>query len=232
MPAITNVSSSTMARRFTACCSRPDRDRRGGLPRATSQLAALFMVALQLGSMRGFRYPAKNGSSTNWSASPQSEPPEKESEVREIARNTREVRTCFSWAGGCPFRRTGGRLKLKEVSYIHAQVCRGEMKHGPIALLEPEMPVLASYLDSLYEKTLSNMQEIKARNASLIAVCTEGDSLVPEQAGSVIEIPRTVEEFTPFLTVIPLQFLSFHIGSILGREIDQPRNLAKSVTVE
>ena len=127
-----------------------------------------------------------------------------------------------------------GALKLKEVSYIHAEaIAAGEMKHGPIALLEPGVPVLAVIpRDGLYEKTLSNIQEIKARNASLIAVCTEGDRLVPEEVGSVIEIPWTDEEFTPFLTVIPLQLLSFHIGLILGREIDQPRNLAKSVTVE
>jgi len=127
-----------------------------------------------------------------------------------------------------------GALKLKEISYIHAEgYPAGEMKHGPIALLEPGVPVLAVIpKDSLYEKTLSNIQEIKARNASLIAVCTEGDRFVPEHAGSVIETPWTDEEFTPFLSVIPLQLLSFHIALILGREIDQPRNLAKSVTVE
>ncbi len=107
------------------------------------------------------------------------------------------------------------------------------MKHGPIALLEPEVPVLAVIpRDALYEKTLSNIQEAKARNAPLIAVCTEGDTLIPRHVGSVIEIPWTDEEFTPFLTVVPLQFLAFHIALLKGREIDQPRNLAKSVTVE
>ena len=204
----------------------------------TSQLAALFMVALQLGSMRGSLAPHEEERLVDELVRIPHKVElllEKESEVREIARKYTGSKNMLFIGRGMSFPvAQEGALKLKGVSYIHAEaLAAGEMKHGPIALLEPEMPVLAVIpRDSLYEKTLSNMQEIKARNASLIAVCTEGDSLVPEQAGSVIEIPWTAEEFTPFLTVIPLQFLSFHIGSILGREIDQPRNLAKSVTVE
>lgn len=160
---------------------------------------------------------------------------EKEGEIKEVARKYARNKNMLFIGRGMSFPiAQEGALKLKEVSYIHAEaLAAGEMKHGPIALLEPGVPVLAVIpKDSLYEKTLSNIQEIKARNASLIAVCTEGDRFVPEQAGSVIETPWTDEEFTPFLSVIPLQLLSFHIALILGREIDQPRNLAKSVTVE
>ena len=127
-----------------------------------------------------------------------------------------------------------GALKLKEISYIHAEAhAAGEMKHGPIALLDADLPVIAiAPQDELYEKTLSNVQEARARNAPIIMIATQGDANAHRFASDCIFIPETESELTPFLTVLPLQLFAYHLASILGREIDRPRNLAKSVTVE
>ena len=127
-----------------------------------------------------------------------------------------------------------GALKLKEISYIHAEgYPAAEMKHGPIALISQEMPVVvvAPHCGT-YEKVVSNIQEIKARKGRVIAVVTEGDELVSRIADYVIEVPATEECLTPLLTVIPLQLLAYHIAVVKGCDVDQPRNLAKSVTVE
>ena len=127
-----------------------------------------------------------------------------------------------------------GALKLKEISYIHAEgYPAAEMKHGPIALISQEMPVVvvAPHCGT-YEKVVSNIQEIKARKGRVIAVVTEGDQLVSRIADYTIEIPATEECLTPLLTVIPLQLLAYHIAVVKGCDVDQPRNLAKSVTVE
>ena len=127
-----------------------------------------------------------------------------------------------------------GALKLKEISYIHAEgYPAAEMKHGPIALISQEMPVVvvAPHCGT-YEKIVSNIQEIKARKGRVIAVVTEGDTLVSKIADYCIEVPETVECLTPLLTVIPLQLLAYHIAVVKGCDVDQPRNLAKSVTVE
>ena len=127
-----------------------------------------------------------------------------------------------------------GALKLKEISYIHAEgYPAAEMKHGPIALISQEMPVVvvAPHCGT-YEKVVSNIQEIKARKGRVIAVVTEGDELVRKIADYVIEVPETEECLTPLLTVIPLQLLAYHIAVVKGCDVDQPRNLAKSVTVE
>ena len=127
-----------------------------------------------------------------------------------------------------------GALKLKEISYIHAEgYPAAEMKHGPIALISQEMPVVvvAPHCGT-YEKVVSNIQEIKARHGRVIAVVTEGDELVSRIADYVIEVPATEECLTPLLTVIPLQLLAYHIAVVKGCDVDQPRNLAKSVTVE
>jgi glucosamine--fructose-6-phosphate aminotransferase (isomerizing) len=127
-----------------------------------------------------------------------------------------------------------GALKLKEISYIHAEgYPAAEMKHGPIALIDKNMPVVVIATNrSAYDKITSNIQEIKARNGIVIAVVSEGDSTIKKIADHVIEIPYTDEPLTPLLSVIPLQLLSYHIAVYLGRNVDQPRNLAKSVTVE
>ncbi len=127
-----------------------------------------------------------------------------------------------------------GALKLKEISYIHAEgYPAAEMKHGPIALIDEQMPVFViATKKGHYEKVVSNIQEIKSRKGKIIAIVTEGDEQVTELADHVIEVPETLESLTPLLTTIPLQLLSYHIAVMRGCNVDQPRNLAKSVTVE
>lgn len=127
-----------------------------------------------------------------------------------------------------------GALKLKEISYIHAEgYPAAEMKHGPIALIDEEMPVVfIAIKDNSYEKVMSNIQEVKARKGRVIAIVTEGDTLISTMADHTIEIPSTYDVLSPLLTVIPLQLLAYHIAVMRGCNVDQPRNLAKSVTVE
>ncbi len=127
-----------------------------------------------------------------------------------------------------------GALKLKEISYIHAEgYPAAEMKHGPIALIDKEMPVVfIAPQDGIYEKIVSNIQEVKARAGKVIAIVTEGEKYIKEMADYTIEIPATHQMLTPLLSVIPLQLLSYHIAIMRGCDVDKPRNLAKSVTVE
>ncbi len=127
-----------------------------------------------------------------------------------------------------------GALKLKEVSYIHAEgYAAGEMKHGPIALINPEMPTVAIVpRDDMYEKMISNIQEIKSRGGPVIAIATKGDRRIKEIADDVIEVPETLDFLYPVLTVIPCQLIAYYCAVLLGRDVDKPRNLAKSVTVE
>jgi glucosamine--fructose-6-phosphate aminotransferase (isomerizing) len=127
-----------------------------------------------------------------------------------------------------------GALKLKEISYIHAEgYPAAEMKHGPIALIDENMPVVfLATNQSAYEKIVSNVQEVKARKGKIIAIVNEGDTQIKALADHVIEIPATEEILSPLLTIVPLQLLSYHIAILRGCNVDQPRNLAKSVTVE
>jgi glucosamine--fructose-6-phosphate aminotransferase (isomerizing) len=127
-----------------------------------------------------------------------------------------------------------GALKLKEISYIHAEgYAAGEMKHGPIALISPEMPTVAIVPnDPMYEKMINNIQEIKSRRGPVIAIATEGDEKIKEMSDDVIEIPHTLDFLSPILAVVPCQLLAYHCARFLNRDIDKPRNLAKSVTVE
>jgi glucosamine--fructose-6-phosphate aminotransferase (isomerizing) len=127
-----------------------------------------------------------------------------------------------------------GALKLKEISYIHAEgYPAAEMKHGPIALIDVEMPVVfIATKDSSYDKIVSNIQEVKARKGRVIAIVTEGDTLISKMADFIIEVPNTHEALIPLVSVVPLQLLSYHIAVKRGCNVDQPRNLAKSVTVE
>lgn len=127
-----------------------------------------------------------------------------------------------------------GALKLKEISYIHAEgYPAAEMKHGPIALIDEEMPVVViATKGASYEKVVSNIQEVKARKGQIIAIVTEGDTVVKHMADHLIEIPETDEVLVPLISVVPLQLLSYHIAVMRGCNVDQPRNLAKSVTVE
>ena len=127
-----------------------------------------------------------------------------------------------------------GALKLKEISYIHAEgYPAGEMKHGPIALIDQDMPVLViAPKDNWYEKMISQIEQAKARGGKVIAVATEGDMLIPDLANDMLWIPETPWLLSPVITSIPLQLFAYHIATLLGLDVDQPRNLAKSVTVE
>ena len=127
-----------------------------------------------------------------------------------------------------------GALKLKEISYLHAEAyAAGEMKHGPIALIDAEMPTVAiATPDHTYEKTASNIEEIKARGGKIIAVIARGDEQVRRSADFVIEVPVIAECLMPIVVSVPLQLLAYYIAVYKGRNVDQPRNLAKSVTVE
>ena len=127
-----------------------------------------------------------------------------------------------------------GALKLKEISYVHAEgYGAGEMKHGPIAMIDKNFPsVFIAPQDSVYEKMLSNIEEVRARRGPVIAVATEGDEKIRELADDVIYIPKTLEMLTPLLSVVPLQLFAYHLGVMRGYDVDKPRNLAKSVTVE
>ena len=148
----------------------------------------------------------------------------------------------FTYAKNCLYLGRGynypvaleGALKLKEISYIHAEgYPAAEMKHGPIALIDSEMPVFViATRDRLYEKVLSNIQEVRARGGRVTALVTEGDELITKYADHVIELPDTLECFQPLISSIPLQLLAYHIAVCKGKDVDQPRNLAKSVTVE
>jgi glutamine---fructose-6-phosphate transaminase (isomerizing) len=127
-----------------------------------------------------------------------------------------------------------GALKLKEISYIHAEgYAAGELKHGAIALIEPGVPVVAVATEChVYPKILSNIQEVKARGADVIAIATEGDEQIGGLADHVLYVPRTHELLSPIVVTVPLQLFAYHIAKRLGCDVDQPRNLAKSVTVE
>jgi glucosamine--fructose-6-phosphate aminotransferase (isomerizing) len=159
----------------------------------------------------------------------------KDEDVKAIARIYKDATNCLYLGRGYNFPvALEGALKLKEISYIHAEgYPAAEMKHGPIALIDKNMPVIVIATNKgHYEKVVSNIQEIKARNGQIIAVVTEGDVTVRDMADHVIEIPETEEALSPLLTTIPLQLLSYYIAVMRGCNVDQPRNLAKSVTVE
>jgi len=127
-----------------------------------------------------------------------------------------------------------GALKLKEISYIHAEgLPAAEMKHGPIALISQEMPtVVIAPNKGHYDKVVSNIQEIKARKGRVVAIITKGDTVIRDMADFYIEIPETEEGFVPLLAALPLQLMAYYIAIVKGCDVDQPRNLAKSVTVE
>ncbi|WP_338732472.1 glutamine--fructose-6-phosphate transaminase (isomerizing) [Mangrovimonas cancribranchiae] len=155
--------------------------------------------------------------------------------VKAIANIYKDAKNCLYLGRGYNFPvALEGALKLKEISYIHAEgYPAAEMKHGPIALIDENMPIVViATKKGHYEKVVSNIQEIKSRKGKIIGVVTEGDTHVKELADHVIEIPETLESLSPLLTTIPLQLLSYHIAVMLGKNVDQPRNLAKSVTVE
>jgi len=204
----------------------------------TSQLTVLTLMALHLGHYKGiisesrFRtlitelenIPAKIARILT-----------KDDQIKYIAGEIRNASNALYLGRGYNFPvALEGALKLKEISYIHAEgYPAAEMKHGPIALIDMYMPVIVLATNkSAHEKIVSNIQEVKARKGVVIAIVTEGDETIKEIADYVIEIPETEEPFTPLLSVIPLQLLAYHIAVMRGCNVDQPRNLAKSVTVE
>ncbi|MDQ0969235.1 glucosamine--fructose-6-phosphate aminotransferase (isomerizing) [Flavobacterium sp. W4I14] len=155
--------------------------------------------------------------------------------IKEVAEKIKDSTNCLFLGRGSGFPvALEGALKLKEISYIHAEgYPAAEMKHGPIALIDEEMPVVfIATQNSSYEKVISNIQEVKARKGKVIAIVTQGDTEVKKMADYCIEIPDANEAFLPLIATIPLQLLSYHIAVMRGCNVDQPRNLAKSVTVE
>lgn len=160
---------------------------------------------------------------------------EREAEVEKVAHALKDIRDCLYLGRGInmPIAYEGA-LKLKEISYIHAEgYPAGEMKHGPIALIDEHMPVIClAPQDPWHEKMISQIQQAKARNGRVIAVATDGDHLIADMADHVLWVPPTPWMLSPVITVLPLQMLAYHIATLRGLDVDQPRNLAKSVTVE
>jgi glucosamine--fructose-6-phosphate aminotransferase (isomerizing) len=159
----------------------------------------------------------------------------REAEVEKVAQALRDIRHCLFLGRGInmPIAYEGA-LKLKEISYIHAEgYPAGEMKHGPIALIDDEMPVLClAPHDPWHEKMISQIQQAKSRGGTVLALATDEDELVSGMADYVLWVPRCPWMLSPVITVIPLQLLAYHIAALRGLDVDQPRNLAKSVTVE
>ena len=204
----------------------------------TTQITVLTLIAMKLGEANGSL--AKH-TFENYISKMQLIPRQVEEllkiddKVKEIAEVYKDAKNCLYLGRGFNFPvALEGALKLKEISYIHAEgYPAAEMKHGPIALIDENMPIFVIATNrGHYEKVVSNIQEIKSRAGKIIAIVTEGDTTVKEIADHVIEIPDTEEALTPLLTTIPFQLLSYHISVMLGKNVDQPRNLAKSVTVE
>ena len=204
----------------------------------TTQITVLSLIALKLAQAKG---TLATSAVNNYLQTMQQIPTQVENllkidaQVKEIAAVYKDAKNCLYLGRGFNFPvALEGALKLKEISYIHAEgYPAAEMKHGPIALIDENMPVFVIATSrGHYEKVVSNIQEIKSRSGKIVAIVTEGDETVKEIADHVIEIPDTEEAFTPLLTTIPLQLLSYHIAVMLGKNVDQPRNLAKSVTVE
>jgi len=204
----------------------------------TAQVTVLFMMAMMIAKQRKtisderFSILIKNLSEIPRQIE---KVLSKNDDIKEIAKIYKDVTNCLYLGRGCLFPvALEGALKLKEISYIHAEgYPAAEMKHGPIALIDENMPVVfIATQDKSYEKIISNIQEVKARKGIIIAIVTEGDDKIESLADHIIEIPKTDEILTPLLAVIPLQLLSYHIAVLRGCNVDQPRNLAKSVTVE
>ena len=204
----------------------------------TTQITVLTMIALRLAKAKG----TLSKSDFHQYLQELEIIPEKVKEALQTNDRTKEIAETFKDAHNCLYLGRGynfpvaleGALKLKEISYIHAEgYPAAEMKHGPIALIDEQMPVVViAPKQGHYDKIVSNIQEIKSRSGRIIAVVTKGDTQVRELADYVIEIPETSDALSPLITTIPLQLLSYHIAVMRGCNVDQPRNLAKSVTVE
>ncbi|MBO9733096.1 MAG: glutamine--fructose-6-phosphate transaminase (isomerizing) [Chitinophaga sp.] len=204
----------------------------------TAQLAVLCLVGLKLAADKGTITPQR----FQHLLDELEQIPEKvatalklDDQIKQVAAKYKDARDFLYLGRGYNFPvALEGALKLKEISYIHAEgYPAAEMKHGPIALVDEHLPVvIVATKDSYYEKVVSNIQEIKARKGKVIAVVTEGDHTIPPMADDVIFVPAADELVAPIVSVIPLQLLAYHIGVLKGLDVDKPRNLAKSVTVE
>ena len=204
----------------------------------TGQVTVLTLLALALGHEQG----TLDDADYHEMIEELSEIPQKMEKVLEQAPMIKSLALMFTYAHNFLYLGRGmnfpvaleGALKLKEISYIHAEgYPAAEMKHGPIALVDQDMPIvfIATH-HQLYEKIISNMQEVKSRNGRILAIVTEGDELVKNIADNEIEIPKTQNALIPLLSVVPLQLLAYYVAVDKGLDVDMPRNLAKSVTVE
>ncbi|MGH2652927.1 MAG: glutamine--fructose-6-phosphate transaminase (isomerizing) [Actinomycetota bacterium] len=238
--AITNTVGSSVAREADAAMYTHAGPEVGVAATKTfaTQMVALDLVALYLAQVRKTMFPEEIGHIVDRML----ELPGKIRQILQLDAQIRGLAERFQDARDVLFigRHTGypaaleGALKLKEISYIHAEgYPAGELKHGPIALVEPGVPVVAVATKChVYPKMLSNIQEVKARGAEVIAVATEGDLEIAGLADHVLFVPKTPELLSPVLVSVPLQLLAYHIAKLRGCDVDQPRNLAKSVTVE
>ncbi len=238
--AITNTVGSSIARESDAVLYTRAGPERGvaASKTFTTQMAALHLLALYLAQVRGTMYPDEISEYVTQMASLPGQVRKAlglDDQIQEIAARYQQARDVL-FIG----RHTGypaaleGALKLKEISYIHAEgYPAGELKHGPIALIEVGVPVVAIATEChVYPKVLSNIREVKARGADVIAVATEGDQEIANLADHVLFVSRTHELLAPIVVTVPLQLLAYHIAKLRGCDVDQPRNLAKSVTVE
>ena len=204
----------------------------------TGQVTVLAMLALSLGREKN----TIDGNTYGQLVNELTQIPKKMKEVLSVNDHIAQLARIFTYAHNFLYLGRGynypvaleGALKLKEISYIHAEgYPAAEMKHGPIALIDEEMPVVViATQNAMYDKILSNIQEIKARKGKVIAIVTEGDEVISHLADDVIELPKIAEFLEPLITTIPLQLLAYHVAVCKGKDVDQPRNLAKSVTVE
>jgi glutamine---fructose-6-phosphate transaminase (isomerizing) len=205
----------------------------------TTQLANLLMLSLWIGRRRGTLAPERCRELVEGLAQLPQQMQETLQGTRQLvanlAKRTRDARDVLFLGRGLSFPiALEGALKLKEISYVHAEgYAAGEMKHGPIALIDEHVPVFVLLpRDEQYERSFSNLQEAKARDARVIAVATSGDDAALDQSDDMLEVPKTLPQLTPFLTVLPLQLFAYYVADFKGTDVDQPRNLAKTVTVE
>jgi glucosamine--fructose-6-phosphate aminotransferase (isomerizing) len=204
----------------------------------TAQVSVLYLLALSVAMHRGVMKQER----LNRLMAELNSVPEKIAEVLKTNEDVKKIAAIYKDSTNALYLGRGysfpvaleGALKLKEISYIHAEgYPAAEMKHGPIALIDENMPVFViATQGASYEKVVSNIQEVKARKGNIIAIVTEGDKVVKDLADHVIEIPKSDDSLVPLISVIPLQLLSYHVAVMRGCNVDQPRNLAKSVTVE
>jgi len=203
----------------------------------TSQVTVLSLITLLLGRMRSLSSARGLEITQELSKIPEkvAKVLENHEQIKKIAEKFKEMRNFLYLGRGYNFPvALEGALKLKEISYIHAEgYPAAEMKHGPIALIDKDMPVVViATKDSIYDKVINNIEEVRARKGKVIAVATEGDEEIVKRADRVIYVPQTIEMLNPLINIIPLQLLAYHIAVLRGCDVDQPRNLAKSVTVE